>query len=200
MMSPMALDHPRLAEALKRARRARNWSQTHVAEVAEQLGYGQLLSRTTIQRYERATPFESIERVSTTLAAFERVYEWAPGACLAILNGGDPTPIDQTGDPAPRTEGAAVADALAHSLREGINALPVSVRHALSEGEVFDTDVIRVTVGGRTMNVVFVVKAEEYDTDEKRATVRKEAEAWMRMKQGIRDAVAEDTPDAPSDT
>lgn len=140
-MCCMALDHPRLADALRQARRARRWSQAHVAEVAEQLGYGQLLSRTTIQRYERATPFESVERVSTTLAAFERVYGWTPGSCIAVLEGGDPTPLDAG-------EGVALDSA------PGAEQLPIPVRIALEFGQLLDYDVYTEDVDGEEVKVI----------------------------------------------
>lgn len=44
-----------------------------------------------------------------TIAQVEQVYRWKSGSVVAVLNGHDPTPIDETVGPAPQDDGVLLS-------------------------------------------------------------------------------------------
>jgi transcriptional regulator with XRE-family HTH domain len=178
----MALDHDRLGKALTRSRNDRGWRQTDAVEAAKRLGYGELLSRATVQRYERGEPFVSIARVSTTLAAFEKLYGWTAGDAKKVLEGGVPTlvrdPVEVTIQDADVTDGSG---------RDGDRRsdLPMDAQIALERGRLIGVDVLQWEVEGEEFSLIIVARTGEYDTEEKRAVAMRQAEEWARIKRGI---------------
>lgn len=82
-MAPSDLDRERLASAARARRKNLGLGLTDVTAKAGGT------SKKTWTRVEKGMPVRDISYV-----AIDGLLRWAPGSCLAILDGGDPVPVD----------------------------------------------------------------------------------------------------------
>jgi len=171
MMWGVDLDYARLAATLVAARKSRGWRQVDLAAAAD-------LGEMTIQRAE--DPEAASHPSRRTLLAIDKALGWKDGSCMAILQGGEPTPVSGSENTSATHEAAATGD---------VSGLPESVRWALSEGETLAGDVIELSRPGGKLRLIVVVQRGMYKTEEERERLRDEMETWLRLQPDIREVV-----------
>lgn len=150
----MTRDWKRLGEAIEAARDALGMSQVGLAEAAG-------ISESTVQNYEAGVVRV---RLPVTLGHVEQALGWAPGSGVAVLKGGDPTPIAAT--PA----------------KAELN-LPLRVAQALEDGQLIDTKILELNDKSGAKMIVVVKGKPNASPDEIRAAL----EAWERAEDRLRD-------------
>jgi len=148
----MTRDWKRLGEAIEAARDALRMSQVGLAEAAG-------ISESTVQNYEAGTPRT---RLPTTLGNIERALGWKPGSGVAVLEGGDPSPVAAT--------------------KAELN-LPLRVTQALEDGQLIDTKILELNDKSGAKMIVVVKGKPNASPDEIRAAL----EAWERAEDRLRD-------------
>lgn len=159
----MSQDWKRLAEAIRTARKAHGWNQQALADAAG-IGFS------TVQRVESGKPYR---RRPAALVHIERALDWHPGSCESVLGGGDPSPVGEVGQ--------AVQEAFAQA---GL-PLPAVVRHALSEGELLDSRVLKFASGKASLVVIAKRDAGTADDGE----VGEDLLEWARVERELRGIV-----------
>lgn len=155
------LQWDRLANAIRAAREALSLSQAGLAELAG-------ISEGSVQNLESGKPRT---RMPQSLPKVEPHLGWAPGSGVAILNGGDPTPLPASSTPA----GPSSED----KLRE---KLPLRIIDELtSDDPLLDSTVIQLPgVDGARMTVV--VRGRPNATPEE---IQEALLAWRKAEQQL---------------
>lgn len=168
----MTWDWDRLGRLLKARRAVLDMTQQQLADRAG-------VSIMTIRNLENGREFK---RPPQSIKPVERELGWKAGSALAILQGGEPTPLE----PADRSQ---------RVLHEGdmdpskplSERLPTSVMHALEGREVYATDTYDLTLGGGLTLVAVVVRdpdAPGHPKDFER--LRRENRAWLNAQHKLR--------------
>ena len=165
---------PELATAIRAAREARHLTQAALAELAG-------VSEGTVQNLESGKPRP---RVPKTLPQVEPHLGWAAGSAVAILNGGDPTPL------------TTVHDATA-SLRGGSDrlrgTLPLRIVDELeSDDPLIDSAVIQLP-GAKGVRMTVVVHGQPDATPRE---IQEALLAWRRAESKLHRLPDDDDPRA----
>ncbi|MFJ7176474.1 multiprotein-bridging factor 1 family protein [Streptomyces massasporeus] len=159
------LQWPKLATAIRAAREARGLSQVTLAERAG-------ISEGSVQNLE--DPARRPGRIPPSLAKVEPHLGWAEGSGLAILHGGDPTPIPVTHDVSASLRGGA------DRLR---GKLPLRIVDELeSDDPLLDSQVIQLP-GTDGVRMTVVVHGTPDATPEE---IQKALLAWRRAERNLR--------------
>ncbi|MGW4028219.1 helix-turn-helix domain-containing protein [Streptomyces sp. NPDC004838] len=151
----MDKDWQALAAAMKSARVAKGLTQ---AQLAEAIG----VSRATIQSVEQG---RSMVRVTRTLLAMARALGWPEGRVEAILDG------RWSPEMAPGEKAAALRPT---------SGLPLSIEHALTEGDLIDAQVAAFA-GGDAQLVTILMTEAALSHDQLRAVLVK----WRELQAQI---------------
>ncbi|MFF1961028.1 helix-turn-helix domain-containing protein [Streptomyces sp. NPDC058220] len=158
----MSQDWARLAEVIKRARKGLGLTQVQMAKRAG-VGFS------TYQRLEGGKGFTDWP---PSLDHVERAVGWSRGSARAVLAGGKPT--------SEVTLASGATDLKAQQL-------PARIEHALSEGDLVDTDVIELP-GGLTL--VVIAKSDAPRSAEDEREMGDVVKAWTRAQRKIRGIAA----------
>ena len=150
----MSREWARLARAIEAARDVMGLTQVGLAERAD-------ISESTVQNLESGV---TRKRTPSTLPKVEQALGWAPGSGLAILAGGEPTPINTP------------------SATEDIPGLPMRIVQALGEGRLLDTKILDLEDESGARMIV-VVKGKQGATPEE---IQRALDAWERTEAQLR--------------
>lgn len=165
----MTRDWERLARAIEEARDAKGLTQVALAEAAD-------VSESTVQNLESGA---TRKRTPSTLPKVEAALGWAPGSGLAVLAGGDPTPL---------TEATRSAD---RDLDR--SDLPLRIVDELKNGgRLVDTAVIKLPTKGDVRMTVVVRGAPDASPEE----IQQALEAWRRAERKLQN-LPDDGGDEP---
>lgn len=165
-MGRMDPGHERLLQLVREARREHGLTKQRDFVQATGLG------RTTIHR------FESGERLSdTAYRSIDWALHWNAGSSVAVLDGGEPSPRDESAPTAPYAES---------SDSQQITGLPASILDELADGEVYATDIHDLSQdGGITLITVAVRRVgepgQQISPEQRRANFR----AWSRVQRQL---------------
>lgn len=160
-MSHMDPNHERLLRLVREARHALGLGKQR--DFVEATGLG----RTTIQRFERG------ERLSdTAYRSIDWALHWIAGSCVAVLEGGNPSPLDSPTSPAEPSD--------------RLTGLPASVLDELAGGEVYATDIHDLSqAGGITLITVAVRRPGEVGEQISPEQRRRDFRAWSRVQRQL---------------
>lgn len=175
----MPHDFKRLGVAVRQAREARGWRQEDLAAAAH-------IGLSSVQNTEAARPFT---RTPTSHRKIEAALGWEPGSCAAILRGGEPTPRREGTPPPPPRRPTGTAPPVP-------DTMPIPLRLALEEGNLLDYEVVTFDVEGEPVTFGAFVKSGVSLDEESREVLRKQLEAFGRVRGHIRrEAQAPDVAD-----
>jgi transcriptional regulator with XRE-family HTH domain len=171
IIGAMPFDYTHLAREIRQARAELDLSQV---ELAERAG----VSEKTIKNLEKG----EFTRWPHSIDAVERALGKPEGWARAVARG--QTPIERTSETAPTVPDAA----------------PIPLRLALEDGRFLDYDVVTFDIGGEPVTFGAFVKSGVSLDEERREVLRKQLEAFGRIKGHIRrEAEVADESDASSD-
>lgn len=121
------LDLSRLA-ALARQRRADLGLPLNdaIAKAAE-------VSKGTVQRVEKAMPIRE-----TNYVKIDRMLDWAPGSCMAILRGGNPVTVEESNDSPGVQKSSAPQDVIDREARETVQLALIATAKGTTAEEIRD--------------------------------------------------------------
>lgn len=161
------MDYKRLGEAVRAARDARGWRQEDLADQAH-------VGLSSIQNVEAGRRFS---RIPTSLRKIDAALGWETGSCVAILNGGEPTPRRENAGETPGLAKAAPSDALASTGAD----LPPALKLMLEDGDVIDYTLVALP-GETDLSVAMVlVHPSTYQTEESRAELRRRVAEFRQI-------------------
>lgn len=119
------------------------------------------VTRQTIQSLEAGT---ERKRTPATVGKVEKALSWEPGTATRILSESSPE------TPAPR-------------FAEG---MPVRIAQELSDGQVFETEVLDLSVPGSRSRLVVVFKHDAEASDMSPEELRANVKEWTRIQRALR--------------
>lgn len=164
----MDRDWKRLGRAIKASRERLGMATQQ--ELADAAG----VTRQTVQALESG---KERTRMPAALAAIEKVLEWGPGEAISHL----------VGRTATVGEGPQFAE-----------GMPMRIAQELTEGRVFDTDVLDLTLPGSNSRVVVVFKQDAEAGDMSPDELRVQLQEFSRIQRAMR-KIASTPPDHAAD-
>jgi transcriptional regulator with XRE-family HTH domain len=152
-----------LAAAIRIERARRKWSQSGLAKLTD-------VSQGTIKNLEGAHSYK--KPPVGPLQAIDRAFGWPTGTCEGILQGQSRVP---------ETAAAANESSLSPALQPLRERLPKRVQMELDNGEILDTEIYDLTVGGGTKMITIVI-ADPQNGPRDYAELRRTMRAWERVK------------------
>lgn len=162
-MGRMSRDWKRLPTAIRAARERLGMTQAGLATAAG-------VSESTVQNLEGRAP----SRMPATMPKVERALGWAPGSARAIVEGGDPTPLEE-----PTAELTDIAAA----------GLPLRIVQEMNDGPLLDATVLDLTPHGSEARMIVVVRGTPDASPEQ---IRADLLAWQKAQRRLRGADGDD--------
>jgi hypothetical protein len=179
-------DYPRLAAAIQARATALGWNKPQSELIRRATS-----SRGTVQRLWSGK--SATYPGPGTKADIEDTLGWTRGSIDTILAGGEPTTRREASDESPSTD----PHASAHASASAPEPLPLPVQLARENQRLLDYDVITFDVDGEPVTMAFLAYTGAYDDEGKRDVLRKQLEAFGKLRGHLRREV-EAPPDTPS--